>query len=95
MDLGAGEAEFEKVGELQRDEPKTNRRASRNLRFLSKSAFSASRPFIAPILKGSSKSRPWKKSWKKCERALNRKFFAIFLLLIDLRPRKQTKTTSV
>ena len=36
-----------------------------------------------------------KKSWKKGERSRSRKFFAIFLLLIDLRPRKQTKTTSV
>jgi hypothetical protein len=32
---------------------------------------------------------------KNIKRSRNRKFFAIFLLLIDLRPRKQTKTTSV
>ena len=44
---------------------------------------------------GSNRPRLCKKSWKKSERSRNRKFFAIFLLLIDLKPRKQTKTTSV
>jgi len=39
--------------------------------------------------------RPCEKSPKKCERSRRRKFFAIFLLLIDLRPRKQAKTSSV
>ena len=36
-----------------------------------------------------------KKSSKKCQRSHRRKFFAIFPLPIDLRPRKQTKTSSV
>jgi hypothetical protein len=46
-------------------------------------------PIHRPMLKGSKGSRLRKKSSKKCERSRRRKFFAIFLLLIDLRPRRR------
>ena len=51
-DLGGGAAETEKVGELQRDDPKTNRRASRTLRLPRKSAFSRSPPVLSAELEG-------------------------------------------
>jgi len=52
-DLGGGAAETEKVGELQPDDPKTNRRASRATYVFRQSPLSrAPRPFVGPVLKG-------------------------------------------
>ncbi len=52
-DLGGGAAETEKVGELQPDGPKTNRRASRATYVFRQSPLSrAPRPFVGPVLKG-------------------------------------------
>jgi hypothetical protein len=52
-DLGRDAAETEKVGELQPDDPKTNRRASRATYVFRQSPLSrAPRPFVGPVLKG-------------------------------------------
>ena len=57
-DLGGGAAETEKVGELQPDDPKTNRRASRATYVFRQSPLSrAPRPFVGPVLKGRNGSR--------------------------------------
>jgi hypothetical protein len=50
--LGPGAAKAEEVGVLQRDDPKTNRRASRNLRIQPKSAFSRLPHVHRPICEG-------------------------------------------
>ena len=57
-DLGGGAAETEKLGELQPDDPKTNRRASRATYVFRQSPLSrAPRPFVGPVLKGRNGSR--------------------------------------
>ena len=52
------------------------------------------RPFAEGTANGSIRPAA-KKSSKKCQRSHRRKFFGIFLVPIDLRPRKRTKTSSV
>jgi hypothetical protein len=56
-DLGGGAAETEKLGELQPDDPKTNRRASGATYVFRQSPLSrASRPFVGPRNRRAAKS---------------------------------------
>ena len=63
-DLGGGAAETEKVGELQPDDPKTNRRASRATYVFSESPLSRASPaFKGAIPRGSKGSIAAKRDW--------------------------------